>query len=228
MEPSSTLSLPLHSIWMKIQRSSILLLIVQNPGKYLVAALTSVAIDASTLQKDTLICTKMNFYFTIRLSNRNRIHIFISHHNPFDNGLSADSWWFHLSPPQATAFKKGWDFTTSTLSSCNILFCDTVFTIESFNTSTSCSCFLLSCVEWMTFRTDFYVDAFFCRSCYECVTTVACNCCLMIFWMDSFSHDFHLSYCIVNFRNAIPGQCRSDVTTTRYPGLTLQVPTVFH
>ncbi len=69
-----------------------------------------------------------------------------------------------------------------------------VFLVEFIYTTTSLSSFLLSCIEWMTFSTDFYVDIFLCRSCYECVTTVTCNCGLMICWMDSFScHCFHLS-----------------------------------
>ena len=44
----------------------------------------------------------------------------------------------------------------------------------------------------MTLRTDFYVDLRLCRTCNECVSTVAGNGCLIIIWMDSFSHDFHL------------------------------------
>ena len=38
-----------------------------------------------------------------------------------------------------------------------------------------------------------------CRSCNECVTTVTCNSCLIIIWMDSFSHDFHLFYILIVF-----------------------------
>ena len=45
----------------------------------------------------------------------------------------------------------------------------------------------------MAFGTDFYVDIFLCRSCYECVSTVAGYSCLIVVRMDSFTHDFHLS-----------------------------------
>lgn len=46
----------------------------------------------------------------------------------------------------------------------------------------------------MALRTDFYVDLFLCRSCHECVSTVACNCCLIILRMDSCFHFFHLFF----------------------------------
>ena len=75
-----------------------------------------------------------------------------------------------------------------------ILFVHSVFLIEFINTATSLSCFLLSCVEWMTFRTDFYMDFFACRSCHECITTVTSYSCLIIIWMYSFFHDFHLFF----------------------------------
>ena len=75
-----------------------------------------------------------------------------------------------------------------------ILFVNSVFLIELINTATSLSCFLLSCIEWMTFRTDFYVDFFTCRSCYECISTVTSYSCLIIIWMYSFFHDFHLFF----------------------------------
>ena len=68
----------------------------------------------------------------------------------------------------------------------------TIFLIELLNTSTSLVSLLLSSIEWMTLRTDFYVDLRLCRTCNECVSTVAGNGCLIIIWMDSFSHDFHL------------------------------------
>ena len=54
--------------------------------------------------------------------------------------------------------------------------------------------FLPSCIERMTFGTDFHMDVFACRTCYECVATVAGYCCLMIIWMYSFFHCFHLFF----------------------------------
>ena len=60
------------------------------------------------------------------------------------------------------------------------------------NTLFSCS-FLLTCVEWMTFGADFYVNVLLCRTCYECITAVTGYSCLIVVRMDSFSHDFHLS-----------------------------------
>jgi hypothetical protein len=39
-------------------------------------------------------------------------------------------------------------------------------------------------------RTNFCVDFRFCRTCYESISTVTCYCCLIVIWMDSFSHDF--------------------------------------
>ena len=72
-----------------------------------------------------------------------------------------------------------------------------VFFVEFVYTTTSLSSFLLSRVEWMTFSTDFYVDIFFCRSCYECVTAVTCYCSLVICWVNSFS--CHCSYLSIIF-----------------------------
>lgn len=68
----------------------------------------------------------------------------------------------------------------------------TIFLIELLNTSTSLVSFLLTCVEWMAFRTDLNVDLFLGRTCYESISAVAGNSCLMVFWMDSFSHFIHL------------------------------------
>lgn len=67
-----------------------------------------------------------------------------------------------------------------------------VFLVELLNTSTSCCSFLLSCIERMAFGADFYMDIFFCRSCYKCISTVAGYSCLMICRMDSFFHFLHL------------------------------------
>ena len=45
----------------------------------------------------------------------------------------------------------------------------------------------------MTLGANFYVNVFLGRTSYELVTTVANYFCLIIGWMDSFSHFFHLS-----------------------------------
>src|SRR5699024_1553327 len=73
-----------------------------------------------------------------------------------------------------------------------ILLCNAVLTVELVDTSTCCSSLLLSCIERMTLRTNFYVDFWFSRSCYKFITTVAYNLCLVILWMDTFFHDLHL------------------------------------
>jgi hypothetical protein len=73
-----------------------------------------------------------------------------------------------------------------------LLFCNAVFLVKLINTSASLSSFLLSCVEWMALRADFYVNLWFCRTCRECITTVTSYSCLVVLWMDTFSHFFHL------------------------------------
>ena len=45
----------------------------------------------------------------------------------------------------------------------------------------------------MALGANLYVDVFLGRTSYELVTTVANYFCLIIGWMDSFSHFFHLS-----------------------------------
>ena len=84
-----------------------------------------------------------------------------------------------------------------------VLLLNTVLLVELVNTSTSLSSFLLSCVERMTFRADFYMDIFLSRSCYKCVTAVTCYSSLIIIWMNTLSHYLHLSkniiYCIACF-----------------------------
>lgn len=79
-------------------------------------------------------------------------------------------------------------------SACCLFFLfDAILFIELINTATSLCSFLLACVEWMAFGTDFYMDTLICRTCYKCIPTVACHSCLMVLRMDSFSHVFHLS-----------------------------------
>ena len=70
---------------------------------------------------------------------------------------------------------------------------DTILLVELINTSACLCSFLLSCIERMALGTDFYVNAFVCRTCNECIAAVASYCCLIELWMDTLSHDFHLS-----------------------------------
>ena len=65
-----------------------------------------------------------------------------------------------------------------------------VFLVELLDTSTCLVSLLLSGVEWMALRTNFNVDFRLGRSCNKCVTTVAGYGCLIVIWMDSFSHNF--------------------------------------
>ena len=71
---------------------------------------------------------------------------------------------------------------------------DAVLAVELINTSAGSCSLLLSCVERMAFGADFYMDVLFCRTCCKCVSAVTGYSCLMVVWMDSFSHDFHLFY----------------------------------
>jgi len=83
-----------------------------------------------------------------------------------------------------------------------------VFLVEFVYTTTSLSSFLLSCIEWMTFSTNFYVDIFLCRSCYKCVTTVTCYCSLVICWVNSFScHCSYLSIIFITFKQPSSFYC---------------------
>ena len=55
------------------------------------------------------------------------------------------------------------------------------------------------------------MDILLCGACYKCVAAVACYCCLIILWMSSFLHDFHLFFlfCELLTSWSISGQCRS-------------------
>ena len=79
-------------------------------------------------------------------------------------------------------------------SACNVSFLfNTILFVELINTAASLCRFLLACVERMALGADFHVDTLVRRTCYKCVPAVAGHCCLMVLWMDSFAHDFHLS-----------------------------------
>ena len=71
---------------------------------------------------------------------------------------------------------------------------DAVLAVELINTSAGSCSLLLSCVERMALGANLHVDVLLCRTCYELVAAVADNLCLIISWMDSFLHDFHLSF----------------------------------
>ena len=76
---------------------------------------------------------------------------------------------------------------------------DAVLAVELVNTSASSCSLLLSCVERMALGANLHVDVLLCRTCYELVAAVADNLCLIISWMDSFLHDFHLSIFLLWF-----------------------------
>jgi hypothetical protein len=69
---------------------------------------------------------------------------------------------------------------------------DAIFLVELIDTAASCCCFLLTSIERMALRANLYVDLLLGRTGNELVAAVAGNLCLIISWMDSFSHDFHL------------------------------------
>ena len=72
-----------------------------------------------------------------------------------------------------------------------------VFLIETFNTSAGLRRFLLPGIEWMALRADLHVDLLLGRTGYKGIPAVAGYCSLIIIWMDSLFHDFHLFYLIV-------------------------------
>ena len=65
--------------------------------------------------------------------------------------------------------------------------------IELINSTLSSCCLLVSCVERMALGTNFHVNFRLCGTCYEGVSTVAGYGCLMVTWMNVFSHIFPLS-----------------------------------
>ena len=77
---------------------------------------------------------------------------------------------------------------------------DAVLAVELINTSAGSCSLLLSCVERMALGANLHVDVLLCRTCYELVATVANYLCLVVIWMDSFSHFIHLSDIICGFR----------------------------
>ena len=70
-----------------------------------------------------------------------------------------------------------------------------VLLIELIDTTTCLSSLLCTCVEGMALGADFYVNLLLGRTCYELISTVADNLCLIIIRMNSCSH-FQLSFSI--------------------------------
>ena len=68
-----------------------------------------------------------------------------------------------------------------------------ILPVKLINTSARLRRLLLSCIERMAFGTDFNVNVLLRRSRHECIAAVARYRRLMVIWMDSFSHTFHLS-----------------------------------
>ena len=64
---------------------------------------------------------------------------------------------------------------------------------ETVNTAGRVYELLFACKERMALGTDFDRDVFFCRCCFDYVTTVTFDCCGFVIRMDSFSHCFHLA-----------------------------------
>lgn len=67
-----------------------------------------------------------------------------------------------------------------------------IFLIVHLNTAAGTCSLLLSCIERMALRTNFYVDIFLSRACYESISAVAGNSCIIIIRMYSVLHLFHL------------------------------------
>ena len=65
--------------------------------------------------------------------------------------------------------------------------------IELINSTLSSCCLLVSCVERMALGANFHVNFRLCGTCYEGVSTVAGYGCLVVAWMNVFSHNFPLS-----------------------------------
>ena len=53
--------------------------------------------------------------------------------------------------------------------------------------------FTSACNVSFLFNTILFVELINTAASYKCIPAVAGHCCLMVLWMDSFAHDFHLS-----------------------------------
>ena len=74
-----------------------------------------------------------------------------------------------------------------------LLLAHAVFPVELVNTPARHSSLLLAGIKRMAFGTDFNVDLFLCWTCNKFIATVTRYRCLVVIWMDSFFHLFHLS-----------------------------------
>ena len=84
----------------------------------------------------------------------------------------------------------------SALHSPFIVLLNAVLLIELIDTSVGSCALLLSCVERVALGTDFYVNVFLGRTCYESIAAVTGYGCLMICGMYSFLH-FFTSLCLL-------------------------------
>ena len=82
-----------------------------------------------------------------------------------------------------------------------LLIVHAVLPIELVNTSARLGSLLLASVERMALGTDLNVDILLRGACYKGIPAVAGHRCLIILWMDSFSHVFHLAYYIKSYRD---------------------------
>ena len=93
-----------------------------------------------------------------------------------------------------------------------------VFLVELLNTSIGSCSLLLTGVERMALRANFYVDFRLCGAGHESIAAVAGYSCLIVLGMDSFFHRFHLSmiitvYFVVLIRTAY-GTTNSGIIVT--------------
>ena len=89
--------------------------------------------------------------------------------------------------------KKKWTKKQSQSSALFILLLNSKTLIELINSTLSSCCLLVSCVERMALGTNFHVNFRLCGTCHEGVSTVAGYGCLVVAWMNVFSHFFPLS-----------------------------------
>jgi hypothetical protein len=105
----------------------------------------------------------------------------------------------HSFPKCQSILKRLRHIATSTFFNLCLYILHAILLVELFDTSASLACFLLAGVEWMALGTDLNVDFLLGGSCNESIATVTSHVCLIIIWMDSFSHDFTSSILIVIF-----------------------------
>lgn len=93
--------------------------------------------------------------------------------------------------------------TNTLVRTCFLL--QTVFSVETVDTSTGVNKLLLAGVERVTLGANFNLDVLFCRTSLNNCTTRASDSSLFVLGMDTFLHEFHLSHQIsVKRQNALP------------------------